>query len=218
MPLPPGLLEAIARGDASAVARRLDTAVPEGWTDTIPARSGSSNSRPIRASSRGSCGRSWCERRVGSWETWAFTERPTTTGRVEIGYGIVPLQRGRGYAREAIAGLTDWAFATGEAQVCVASVSPRNTASLALGGRSAFGRSASRSTSSTDSSSCSNGRCRWNPATDREKRRFRIRSAEGHLCLDARVVIRPRQIRCDLCTRSLGGRSWRALSCPPLRA
>jgi hypothetical protein len=38
MPLLPGLLEAIARGDASAVARRLDAAVPGGWTDTIPAR------------------------------------------------------------------------------------------------------------------------------------------------------------------------------------
>jgi hypothetical protein len=38
MPLPPGMLEAIARGDVSAVARRLDAAVPDGWMDTIPAR------------------------------------------------------------------------------------------------------------------------------------------------------------------------------------
>jgi RimJ/RimL family protein N-acetyltransferase len=61
-----------------------------------------------------------------------FHGPPDEKGRVEIGYGIVASQRGRGYAREAIAGLTDWAFATGEARVCVASVSPSNAASLAL--------------------------------------------------------------------------------------
>jgi RimJ/RimL family protein N-acetyltransferase len=61
-----------------------------------------------------------------------FHGPPDDQGRVEIGYGIVPAQRRQGYAREAIAGLTDWAFATGEARVCVASVSPLNTASLAL--------------------------------------------------------------------------------------
>jgi ribosomal-protein-alanine N-acetyltransferase len=61
-----------------------------------------------------------------------FHGPPDDQGRVEIGYGIVPSHRGQGYAREAIAALTDWAFATGEARVCVASVSPRNAASLAL--------------------------------------------------------------------------------------
>jgi RimJ/RimL family protein N-acetyltransferase len=61
-----------------------------------------------------------------------FHAPPDDGGRVEIGYGIVPSERRKGYAREAIAGLTDWAFATGQARVCVASVSPRNAASLAL--------------------------------------------------------------------------------------
>ena len=34
--------------------------------------------------------------------------------------------------REAILGLTDWAFATGRARVCAASVSPDNTPSIGL--------------------------------------------------------------------------------------
>jgi hypothetical protein len=37
VPLPPAILEAIARGDASVAARRLDAKVPDGWTDTMPA-------------------------------------------------------------------------------------------------------------------------------------------------------------------------------------
>jgi hypothetical protein len=38
VPLPPAILEAIARADASVAARRLDAKVPDGWTDTIPSR------------------------------------------------------------------------------------------------------------------------------------------------------------------------------------
>lgn len=36
---------------------------------------------------------------------------PDTHGTVEIGYGILPEHRRRGYAREAVDGLLDWAFA-----------------------------------------------------------------------------------------------------------
>jgi RimJ/RimL family protein N-acetyltransferase len=53
-------------------------------------------------------------------------------GRVEIGYDVVAGRRRRGYAREAIVGLAAWAFTTGRARVCVASVSPDNAPSLAL--------------------------------------------------------------------------------------
>jgi RimJ/RimL family protein N-acetyltransferase len=132
VPLPPGILDSIARGDASAVARRLDAAVPDGWTDTIPARerleqlAADPGERPwlVRAVVRRAP-----RRVVGNV---GFHGAPDDHRRVEIGYGIVPSSRRQGYAREAIAGLTDWAFATGEARVCVASVSPRNAASLAL--------------------------------------------------------------------------------------
>ena len=132
VPLPPGLLEAIARGDANVVARRLDAAVPDGWTDTIPAQerleqlAADPNEQP------------WLVRAVVLRATRqvvgnvGFHGPPDDKGRVEIGYGVVPSRRRRGYAREAVAGLADWAFATGQARVCVASVSPRNAASLAL--------------------------------------------------------------------------------------
>jgi [ribosomal protein S5]-alanine N-acetyltransferase len=132
MPLSPGMLEAIARGDAGAVARRLEAAVPEGWTDTIPAR------ERLEQLAADPSEQPWLVRAVVRRAprqvvgNVGFHGPPDENGRVEIGYGIVPLRRRRGYAREAIAGLTDWAFATGEARVCVASVSPRNAASLAL--------------------------------------------------------------------------------------
>jgi RimJ/RimL family protein N-acetyltransferase len=132
MPLPPVILEAIARADASAVARRLDAAVPEGWTDTIPAR------ERLEQLAADPSEQPWLVRAVVLRAprqvvgNVGFHGPPDDQGRVEIGYGTVASQRRHGYAREAIAGLTDWAFATGEARVCVASVSPRNAASLAL--------------------------------------------------------------------------------------
>jgi RimJ/RimL family protein N-acetyltransferase len=132
VPLSPGLLEAIARGDARGSARRLDATVPDGWTDTIPAR------ERLEQLAADPSEQPWLVRAVVLRAprrvvgNVGFHGPPDDQGRVEIGYGIVPAQRRQGYAREAIAGLTDWAFATGEARVCVASVSPRNTASLAL--------------------------------------------------------------------------------------
>jgi ribosomal-protein-alanine N-acetyltransferase len=132
VPLAPGLLESIARGDASVAARRLDAAVPEGWTDTIPAR------ERLEQLAADPSEQPWLVRAVVARAprhvvgNVGFHGAPDEEGRVEIGYGIVASRRRRGYAREAITGLADWAFATGEARVCVASVSPRNAASLAL--------------------------------------------------------------------------------------
>jgi RimJ/RimL family protein N-acetyltransferase len=132
VPLPPAILEAIARGDASVAARRLDAKVPDGWTDTMPA------SERLEQLTADPGEQPWlvravvlrAPRRVVS--NVGFHAPPDCDGRVEIGYGIVASERRKGYAREAIAGLTDWAIATGQARVCVASVSPRNAASLAL--------------------------------------------------------------------------------------
>ena len=61
-----------------------------------------------------------------------FHGPPDARGRVEIGYDVVVGERRKGYAREGFHGLTAWAFATGRARFCVASVSPDNVASLAL--------------------------------------------------------------------------------------
>ena len=132
VPLPTGLLEwspAATRALRRAGSRPR---FPRGGRTRSPRSSGSSNSLRIRASSRGSCERSCYERRVGSWATSASTDRPTTSAAWKSATASPPCSDARGYAREAIAGLTDWAFATGEARVCVASVSPRNAGSLAL--------------------------------------------------------------------------------------
>src|SRR3954451_12633730 len=61
-----------------------------------------------------------------------FHAPPDDRGRVEIGSDVVAAERRQGYAREAIRALLDWAWATGRAHICVASVSPHNAASLAL--------------------------------------------------------------------------------------
>ncbi|MQA98756.1 MAG: GNAT family N-acetyltransferase [Actinobacteria bacterium] len=42
-----------------------------------------------------------------------FKGRPDALGRVEIGYGIAPEERGRGFATEAAAGLVAWAAGRG---------------------------------------------------------------------------------------------------------
>jgi RimJ/RimL family protein N-acetyltransferase len=44
----------------------------------------------------------------------------------------VAAERRKGYAREGVLALLDWAWATGRARICVASVSPHNSSSLAL--------------------------------------------------------------------------------------
>ena len=61
-----------------------------------------------------------------------FHAPPDDDGRVEIGYDIVVAERRKGYAREGIRALLDWAWATGRVRTCVASVSPHNAPSLAL--------------------------------------------------------------------------------------
>jgi hypothetical protein len=109
VPLPPGLLESIARGDARVAGRRLDAAVPEGWTDTIPAR------ERLEQLAADPTEQPWLVRAV------VLRAPPQVVGNV--GFHGPPDDTGRA---------TDWAFATGEARVCVASVSPRNAASLAL--------------------------------------------------------------------------------------
>jgi RimJ/RimL family protein N-acetyltransferase len=61
-----------------------------------------------------------------------FHAPPDDRGCVEIGYDVVASERRKGYAREGIRALLDWAWTTGCVQKCVASVSPRNGSSLAL--------------------------------------------------------------------------------------
>src|SRR3954447_7318511 len=132
VPLTPPLLRAVASRHLGEVARQLDTAVPPGWEDGVPAR------LRLRQLAADPSEQPWLARAiVASAPTRAvgtigFHAPPDDHGRAEIGYDIVASERRNGYAREAMRALLDWAWSTNRARTCVASVSPDNTASLAL--------------------------------------------------------------------------------------
>ncbi len=63
-----------------------------------------------------------------------FHGPPEHNGRAEIGYSVFEPYRGRGYATEACAALTRWAFEQGETSVFL-SIRPDNVPSLAIARR-----------------------------------------------------------------------------------
>jgi len=132
VPLTPPLLRAVAGGELAEVERQLEAPVGAGWEEGVPAQ------YRLEQLAADPSEQPWLVRAVllqaprriiGSI---GFHAPPDDRGRVEIGYDIVAGERRRGYAREAIHALLDWAWATGRARVCVASVSPSNGPSLAL--------------------------------------------------------------------------------------
>jgi RimJ/RimL family protein N-acetyltransferase len=132
VPLTPPLLRAVAGRDLAEVERRLGAPVGTGWEAGVPARlrlaqlAADPSQQPwlVRAIVA-----SAPRRVVGSV---GFHAPPDDDGRVEIGYDVVASERRQGFAREAITALLDWAWGTGRARTCVASVAPHNAPSLAL--------------------------------------------------------------------------------------
>jgi len=61
-----------------------------------------------------------------------FHNRPNDNGMVEFGISTGPSFRRRGYAKEAIIGLCNWAIKSHQIEIIRASVLPDNLASLAL--------------------------------------------------------------------------------------
>jgi [ribosomal protein S5]-alanine N-acetyltransferase len=61
-----------------------------------------------------------------------FHAMPDARGRLEVGYRIFSSFRRQGFALEAVKALFDWARLESDVNTFVASVSPRNVASLAL--------------------------------------------------------------------------------------
>jgi RimJ/RimL family protein N-acetyltransferase len=61
-----------------------------------------------------------------------FHGPPDKQGRLEVGYSVDPPYRRRGFARESVRALFDWAHATHGIETFVASISPDNEASLRL--------------------------------------------------------------------------------------
>ena len=132
LPLTPSLLRAVVGGDRAEVERQLGARVGRGWEDGVPAKL-----RLVQLAADASQ-QPWLVRAmVASTPRQVvgcvgFHAPPDEDGRVEIGYDVVVSERRKGYAREGIQALLDWAWATGRARTCVASVSPHNAPSLAL--------------------------------------------------------------------------------------
>jgi ribosomal-protein-alanine N-acetyltransferase len=132
LPLTPFLLRAVDRGDLAEVERQLGARVGAGWEAGVPAKlrleqlAADASEQPWLVRAIVASTRPQVVGCVG------FHAPPDDHGRVEIGYDIVPSERRKGYAREAIRALLDWAWATGRVRTCVASVSPQNAPSLAL--------------------------------------------------------------------------------------
>jgi ribosomal-protein-alanine N-acetyltransferase len=132
VPLTPPLLRAVTGGDLAEIERQLNAPVGAGWEEGVPAE------YRLKQLAADPSEQPWLVRAVvlrtprrviGSI---GFHAPPDDRGRVEIGYDVVAAERRQGYAREAVRALLDWAWGTGEARICVASVSPGNAPSLAL--------------------------------------------------------------------------------------
>lgn len=67
-----------------------------------------------------------------------FKGRPDRDGTVEIGYGIAPPHRGRGYATEAVKALCRWSLTHPAVRRVVAECAPDNAASILVLGKTGF--------------------------------------------------------------------------------
>lgn len=72
-----------------------------------------------------------------------FKGRPDQDGTVEIGYGVAPLHRGRGYATEAAGALVRWALTHSKVKRIIAECAPDNRASIRVLEKTGFLRSGS---------------------------------------------------------------------------
>ena len=130
--LTPSLLRAVAGGDLAEVERQLGAFVGTGWEDGVPA------TLRLEQLAADASEQPWLVRAMVARTPRqvvgcvGFHAPPDDRGRVEIGYDIVASERRKGYAREGIQALLEWAWATGRVRTCVASVSPHNAPSLAL--------------------------------------------------------------------------------------
>lgn len=61
-----------------------------------------------------------------------FKGEPNEKGEVEIGYGTMPAQRGRGFMTEAVGGMISWARAHSQIKYVLAETDEKNTASIRI--------------------------------------------------------------------------------------
>jgi RimJ/RimL family protein N-acetyltransferase len=135
-------MEALQRGDLEAASREISATtspwLAEQLVDFLKYRLGQVRADP---SVRG-----WLGRAIvvtgddGSREAIGSIgfHGPPDDGKLEIGYSVDPRYRRRGYAREAVKAMLDWAYETHGISRFVASVGPWNEPSLNLIGQFGF--------------------------------------------------------------------------------
>jgi ribosomal-protein-alanine N-acetyltransferase len=79
-----------------------------------------------------------------------FHGPPDDTGRIELGYSVVPSRRCRGYATEAAGALVGWARSQPSVRIVVAGCDPNNVPSVRTLERAGFRRTGA-----------ANGEIRW---------------------------------------------------------
>ena len=134
--LPGSALRALMNGRRPAVEHRLDVRLPVDFARRAKAL------LRIRLADveRDPAARPWLLRLIVLREETprpaigliGFHGRPDDAGRAEVGYEIFEPYRRRGYAREAVVGLLDWAARRHGVRRFLAAIGPDNEASLRL--------------------------------------------------------------------------------------
>jgi RimJ/RimL family protein N-acetyltransferase len=128
-------ISAIQTGERQIAERRLGAAIPEEWPDEgdrwlLGVRQKQMSADPSAAP--------WLVRAIVLRERKemighiGFHGPPDAGGFVEVGYTVLPEHRRRGYAREAVQALFEWAQEAHDVHRFRASVGPWNEPSLAL--------------------------------------------------------------------------------------
>ena len=130
-------MRALVAQDLEAATRELDAALPSGLPDQLEhflryrlaQLEGDPSIQPWLGRAIVLTDDDGGRRLIG---TIGFHGPPDDAGRLEVGYRVEPEHRRRGYAREAVQALFDWASAEHGIRRFVASVSPTNEPSLRL--------------------------------------------------------------------------------------
>jgi RimJ/RimL family protein N-acetyltransferase len=125
---------------AAALGESLGVGVSESWPPEL--YDADAVRWTLRALEEERCPPEWClhyfaECGEGAGQTrligvGGFRGEPTADGVVEIGYGIVPESRRRGYAREAVDGFVGWAFEDSRVSRVIAHTLPHLAPSIGV--------------------------------------------------------------------------------------
>jgi RimJ/RimL family protein N-acetyltransferase len=132
----PEFMRASLTGDLERARRLIGAELPAGW----PGRAGRPMRLRLRQLAVNPAARAWLLRAIVLREPSprsvighiGFHGEPDPSGTVEVGYAVEEPDRHHGYGREAVAALFAWACREQHVHRFLASVSPTNTASLAL--------------------------------------------------------------------------------------